>query len=108
VCGYTKKVHVIFTYNGTSHLIKNEIAPEDDQLTHVYTLIVHPNNTYKVDGWGRLRTCACMGVHGGDACVWGGLSCLSVCLFLPSAFHLPCSTRLAAPQECPSIRVIPP
>jgi calreticulin len=48
VCGYTKKVHVIFTNKGKNHLIKKTITPEDNQLTHVYTLIVHPDNTYEV------------------------------------------------------------
>lgn len=49
ICGYsTKKVHVIFTYNGKNHLIKKEIKAESDQLTHVYTLVLKPDNTYKV------------------------------------------------------------
>jgi len=49
ICGYsTKKVHVIFTYKGQNHLIKKEIKAESDQLTHVYTLVVKPDNTYKV------------------------------------------------------------
>jgi calreticulin len=48
VCGHTKKVHVIFTNKGKNHLIKKNIACETDQLTHVYTLIVHPDNTYEV------------------------------------------------------------
>merc|ERR1712216_181261 len=45
ICGYsTKRVHVIFTYKGKNHLIK----PETDELTHIYTLIVKPDNTYEV------------------------------------------------------------
>jgi calreticulin len=49
VCGTsTKKVHVIFTKNGKNHLIKKNIPAETDQLTHVYTLIVRPDNTYEV------------------------------------------------------------
>jgi calreticulin len=49
ICGYaTKKVHVIFTYNGTNHLVKKDIKAESDQLTHVYTLQVKPDNSYKV------------------------------------------------------------
>jgi calreticulin len=48
-CGFsTKKVHVILTYKGKNYLIKKEIACETDQLTHVYTLIIKPDNTYKV------------------------------------------------------------
>jgi len=49
VCGYsTKKVHVILTYKGKNHLIKKEIKPEIDQFTHLYTLILRPDNTYEV------------------------------------------------------------
>jgi len=49
VCGTsTKKVHVIFTNKGKNHLIKKNIPCEGDQLTHVYTLIVRPDNTYEV------------------------------------------------------------
>jgi len=49
ICGYsTKRVHVIFTYKGKNHLIKREIKPESDELTHIYTLIVKPDNTYEV------------------------------------------------------------
>lgn len=49
ICGYsTRKVHVIFNYKGKNHLIKKEIKAETDQLTHVYTLVVKPDNTYKV------------------------------------------------------------
>ena len=48
ICGYsTKKVHVIFTHNGKNHLIKKDIKAESDTLTHVYTLVVKPDNTYK-------------------------------------------------------------
>lgn len=49
VCGTsTKKVHVIFANKGKNHLIKKNIPCETDQLTHVYTLIVRPDNTYEV------------------------------------------------------------
>jgi len=49
ICGYsTKKVHVIFNYNGKNHLIKKEIKCKDDQFTHVYTLAVKPTNEYEV------------------------------------------------------------
>mmetsp|Transcript_2711 Transcript_2711/g.6199 ORF Transcript_2711/g.6199 Transcript_2711/m.6199 type:complete len:441 (+) Transcript_2711:83-1405(+) len=49
ICGYsTKRVHVIFTYKGKNHLIKKEIKPETDEKTHIYTLIVNPDNTYEV------------------------------------------------------------
>jgi len=48
ICGGTKRVHVIFTYKGKNHLINKQIAPETDSLTHVYTLIVRPDQTYSV------------------------------------------------------------
>jgi len=49
VCGYsTKKTHLIFNYNGQNHLIKKDIKCETDQLTHLYTLILRPDNTYEV------------------------------------------------------------
>ena len=49
ICGYsTKKVHVIFRYKGENHLIKKDIKCKDDELTHIYTLIVTPDNKYKV------------------------------------------------------------
>ncbi|KAG2496156.1 hypothetical protein HYH03_005758 [Edaphochlamys debaryana] len=49
ICGYaTKKVHVILTYKGKNHLIKKDLKAESDQLTHVYTLVIKPDNTYQV------------------------------------------------------------
>ena len=49
VCGSaTRRVHVIFNYKGENYLIKKEIRPETDTLTHLYTLIVRPDNTYEV------------------------------------------------------------
>jgi len=49
ICGYsTKKVHVIFNYNGQNLLIKKDIKCKDDELSHLYTLILKPDNTYIV------------------------------------------------------------
>lgn len=49
ICGPgTKKVHVIFNYNGKNFLIKKEIRCKDDVFTHLYTLIVNPDGTYEV------------------------------------------------------------
>ena len=49
ICGYsTKKVHVIFNYKGQNLLTKKEIKCKDDELTHLYTLVVNPDNTYVV------------------------------------------------------------
>lgn len=48
ICGSTKKTHVIFTYKGKNHLVKREPKCETDEFTHLYTLIVKPDNTYEV------------------------------------------------------------
>ena len=49
ICGPgTKKVHVIFNYKGKNLLINKEIRCKDDVFTHVYTLVVRPDNTYVV------------------------------------------------------------
>jgi len=49
ICGSSnKKVHVIFTYKGKNHLIKKTIPCETDERTHVYTLILKPDQTYEV------------------------------------------------------------
>jgi len=49
ICGTsTKKTHVIFNYKGKNLLTKKNINCETDQLTHVYTLIVRPDQTYEV------------------------------------------------------------
>ena len=49
ICGPgTKKVHVIFSYKGKNLLVKKEIRCKDDEYTHLYTLIVRPDDTYEV------------------------------------------------------------
>merc|ERR1712080_426986 len=49
ICGPgTKKVHVIFTYKDKNHLIKKDIRCKDDEMTHLYTLILNSDNTYEV------------------------------------------------------------
>jgi len=49
ICGPSnRKVHVILEHNGKNHLIKKNIACKDDELTHLYTLILNPDNTYEV------------------------------------------------------------
>uniref|UniRef100_A0A915D7W9 Calreticulin n=1 Tax=Ditylenchus dipsaci TaxID=166011 RepID=A0A915D7W9_9BILA len=35
-------------YKGKNHLIKKDIRCKDDELTHLYTLILNPDNTYEV------------------------------------------------------------
>jgi calreticulin len=49
ICGSSnKKVHVIFNYKGKNHLIKKTIPCETDERTHVYTLVLKPDQTYEV------------------------------------------------------------
>lgn len=49
ICGPgTKKVHVIFNYKGKNLLTKKDIRCKDDVFTHLYTLVVRPDNTYEV------------------------------------------------------------
>jgi len=49
ICGSsTKKVHLIFNYNGKNHLLKKTVPAESDQFTHLYTMILHPDNTYEI------------------------------------------------------------
>jgi len=49
ICGGTKHTHVIFTFEGKNLLRTNKLtSAATDELTHVYTLIVHPDNTYEV------------------------------------------------------------
>jgi len=49
ICGSsTKKIHLIFNYKGENHLLKKNVPAETDQVTHLYTLILHPDNTYEI------------------------------------------------------------
>lgn len=48
ICGATKRTHVIFSNKGKNHLIKKDVQCETDEFTHMYTLIVKPDNTYEV------------------------------------------------------------
>ncbi|KAK6302535.1 hypothetical protein J4Q44_G00268900 [Coregonus suidteri] len=49
ICGPgTKKVHVIINYKGKNHLISKDVRCKDDEYTHLYTLILNPDNTYEV------------------------------------------------------------
>ncbi|KNH04381.1 hypothetical protein XU18_4348 [Perkinsela sp. CCAP 1560/4] len=48
ICGPTRKIHLIFNYNGRNLLWKKEPRCADDTLTHAYKLVVNPDNTYEV------------------------------------------------------------
>jgi len=47
-CGSTNRVHFIFAYKGTNHLWKKTLLPPQDKLTHLFTAIVYPDQTYEV------------------------------------------------------------
>ncbi|KAM7539451.1 hypothetical protein Aperf_G00000053611 [Anoplocephala perfoliata] len=49
VCGYdTRMVHVIFSYEGKNHLVKEKVPFLVNNMTHLFTLHVFPNNTFAV------------------------------------------------------------
>jgi len=48
ICGSTKKVHLIFNYKGQNKLISKNVPCESDESSHLYTLILNPDNTYEI------------------------------------------------------------
>lgn len=49
ICGSSnKRTHVILGYNGENNLIKKDIPCETDQITHLYTLVLRPDDTFEV------------------------------------------------------------
>merc|ERR1711979_180892 len=50
-CGYTKRTHLIFNYKGKNVLKKSDLAyiQEQDGTSHLYRLVVKPDNTVKVE-----------------------------------------------------------
>mmetsp|Transcript_33538 Transcript_33538/g.94358 ORF Transcript_33538/g.94358 Transcript_33538/m.94358 type:complete len:393 (-) Transcript_33538:217-1395(-) len=49
VCGSSnKKIHAILNYDNENHLIEPRIFPKVDELSHVYTFILNPDQTYEV------------------------------------------------------------
>jgi calreticulin len=48
ICGATKKIHLILNYKGKNLEWKKQPRAESDELTHFYTLILNPDNTYEV------------------------------------------------------------
>jgi len=47
-CGATNRIHFIFSHKGKNFLWKKTVVPPSDQLTHLYTAIVNPDQTYEV------------------------------------------------------------
>merc|ERR1712078_934866 len=48
ICGMTKRTHLIFNYKEKNLLKDKDLRTESDELTHVYTLTVKPDNTFDV------------------------------------------------------------
>lgn len=48
ICGAERKVHVILSHNGKHFLIKKNIPAVADKLTHLYTLVIKPDQSYEV------------------------------------------------------------
>jgi calreticulin len=49
ICGSsTRRVHAILNYKGKNHLIKKTVNCESDEVSHIYTLILKPDNTYEI------------------------------------------------------------
>merc|ERR1712151_1171249 len=50
-CGYTKRTHLIFNYDGKNVLKKWDLAykQENDGTSHLYRLVVKPDNTVRVE-----------------------------------------------------------
>merc|ERR1712072_1305597 len=50
-CGYTKRTHLIFQYKGKNVLKKTDLdyKQENEGTSHLYTLIVKPDNTVRVE-----------------------------------------------------------
>lgn len=47
-CGNKRQVHVIINYKDKNHMIKKHIPAPADDLTHLYTLVIRPDQTYSV------------------------------------------------------------
>jgi len=48
ICGGTRRTHLILNRRGKNHLIRDDIPTETDTYTHVYTLVIKPDNSFKV------------------------------------------------------------
>ncbi|KAG0477701.1 hypothetical protein HPP92_012420 [Vanilla planifolia] len=49
ICGsQTKKLHVIYSYQGQNYPIKKDLQCETDKMTHFYTFILRPDASYSV------------------------------------------------------------
>ena len=47
-CGNERKTHVLLPYNGKNYINNRKFRNEFDNLTHQYTLVLNPDNTFEV------------------------------------------------------------
>ncbi|KAI8643013.1 Calreticulin family-domain-containing protein [Parasitella parasitica] len=55
ICGPKAMVHAIFNYNGVNHDLKKSVSAPKDTLTHTYTLVVKPDQTYEISIDGKNK-----------------------------------------------------
>lgn len=48
ICGSDKKTHVLLPYQGKNFINNKRFKVETDNLTHLYTLVLNPDNTFQV------------------------------------------------------------
>ena len=48
ICGTDRRVHFILAHNGKYYQIKKDIRATADKLTHLYTFVLNPDQTYEV------------------------------------------------------------
>lgn len=49
ICGPSnRRAHAILSYKGNNLLIKEDVKCEKDKLTHLYTLVIKSDNTFKI------------------------------------------------------------
>jgi calreticulin len=48
ICGGTRRTHAIITYKGKNFLINDNVDVRTDELSHLYTFIISPDQTYKI------------------------------------------------------------
>jgi calreticulin len=48
ICGGERKTHLILSYKGKNYLSNRRFRVDSDTLTHQYTTLIYPNNTYQI------------------------------------------------------------
>lgn len=55
ICGSSKIIQFILHHNGENHQIQKELLPAGDHVTHVYTLVLRPDNTFDINIDGEVK-----------------------------------------------------